>query len=416
MKARDKTKERLLEGHREIRTARQLYMALGILSLVIASTVMYSVSVGVRVETVYVPQVHASMETKIEAVLAHLWFEESFTSDRPDMTLAWEHMDRSEWYARAMLQGGRSDEGTFVALDDPEHRREVGQLLELLARFREIAQARVVLGSSDAGIGSDLDQEFDAVFEGFLAQAAEVELHLQQHMEAEFGRFKITQGILIGACVGFALLVAGLLRRLRRREALALKAALLSEERLKLSLEAGQMASWVWDVRSDSVNGDRRWEQLFGRGPGVMKTVDDLLAALHPDDRGRVARSMDNAVVTGNRLDTEYRVLQPDGTVCDVKAMGIVMHNDAGEATVMHGMCMDVTERTQAKEQVQQEVQELERFNRLAVSREQRMIELKRRINELLEAAEKPPAYDLAFAESQDEGRRNKESLTQRKA
>ena len=416
MKARDKTKERLLEGHREIRTARQLYLALGILSLVIASTVMYSVSVSVTIETVYMPQVHASMETKIEAVLAHLWFEESFTSDRPDMTLAWEHMDRSEWYARAMLQGGRSDEGTFVALDDPEHRREVGQLLELLARFREIAQARVVLGSSDAGIGSDLDQEFDAVFEGFLAQAAEVESHLQQHIRAEFGRFKITQGILIGACVGFALLVAGLLRRLRRREALALKAALLSEERLKLSLEAGQMASWVWDVRSDSVNGDRRWEQLFGRGPGVMKTVDDLLAALHPDDRGRVARSMDNAVVEGNRLDTEYRVLQPDGTVCDVKAMGIVMHNDAGEATVMHGMCMDVTERTQAKEQVQQEVQELERFNRLAVSREQRMIELKRRINELLEAAEKPPAYDLAFAESQDEGRRNKESLTQRKA
>ena len=416
MKARDKTKERLLEGHREIRTARQLYLALGILSLVIASTVMYSVSVSVTIETVYMPQVHASMETKVEAVLAHLWFEESFTSDRPDMTLAWEHMDRSEWYARAMLQGGRSDEGTFVALDDPEHRREVGQLLELLARFREIAQARVVLGSSDAGIGSDLDQEFDAVFEGFLAQAAEVESHLQQHIRAEFGRFKITQGILIGACVGFALLVAGLLRRLRRREALALKAALLSEERLKLSLEAGQMASWVWDVRSDSVNGDRRWEQLFGRGPGVMKTVDDLLAALHPDDRGRVARSMDNAVVEGNRLDTEYRVLQPDGTVCDVKAMGIVMHNDAGEATVMHGMCMDVTERTQAKEQVQQEVQELERFNRLAVSREQRMIELKRRINELLEAAEKPPAYDLAFAESQDEGRRNKESLTQRKA
>ena len=285
MKARDKTKERLLEGHREIRTARQLYMALGILSLVIASTVMYSVSVGVRVETVYVPQVHASMETKIEAVLAHLWFEESFTSDRPDMTLAWEHMDRSEWYARAMLQGGRSDEGTFVALDDPEHRREVGQLLELLARFREIAQARVVLGSSDAGIGSDLDQEFDAVFEGFLAQAAEVESHLQQHIRAEFSRFKITQGALIGACVGFALLVAVLFRRLRRREALALKAALLSEERLKLSLEAGQMASWVWDVRSDSVNGDRRWEQLFGRGPGVMKTVDDLLAALQVQPR-----------------------------------------------------------------------------------------------------------------------------------
>lgn len=412
MKDRDKTRERLLEGHSEIRTARQLYLALGVLSIVIASTVMYSVSVGVTVETVYVPQVNASMEIRVEAVLAHLWLEEIFAGDGLDMTVAWEHMDRSERYARAMVQGGQGDEGTFVTLEDPEHRRGVGQLLELLARLREIAQARAVSGRGDAGVGSDLDQEFNAVFEDFLAQATEVQSHLQQHMRAELGRFKITQGVLMGACLGSALLVAVLLRRLRRREALALKAALESEERLELSLEAGEIASWAWDVHSDSITGNQRWEQFFGRDAGVMKTMNDLLAALHPDDRGRVARSMDNAVAGGNGLDIECRVLQSDGTVRDVKAMGIVMHDDAGEATFMHGMCMDITERTQAEEQVQREVQELERFNRLAVSREQRMIELKRRINELLEAAEKPPAYDLAFAESQDEGRRNKGSLT----
>lgn len=44
---------------------------------------------------------------------------------------------------------------------------------------------------------------------------------------------------------------------------------------------------------------------------------------------------------------------------------------------------------------------ELQRFNRLAVGRERRMIELKRQVNELLEEERKPPAYDLAFAESE---------------
>jgi hypothetical protein len=39
---------------------------------------------------------------------------------------------------------------------------------------------------------------------------------------------------------------------------------------------------------------------------------------------------------------------------------------------------------------------ELERFNRLAVGREQRMIDLKREINDLLQQAGKPPAYDLS--------------------
>lgn len=422
MKDHYKTKERLLEGHSEIRAARQLYVALGILCLVIASTVMYSLSVGARVETVYLPQVDASMETQVEATLAHLWLEEILAGDRQeDITGVWEHLDRSEWWARTMLQGGQTDEGTLTALRDPELRSAVQQLLEHIARFREIAYERIARGSSDAGIGSSLDQQFDAVFEDFLAHAAEVERHLQRAMRAELGRFKITQGVLIGACLGSALLVAVLLRRLRRREARSLRAAIESEERLGLSLEAGQIASWAWDVRSDSITGDHRWEQIFGRGPGVMKTADDLLAALHPDDRGRLARSMDHAVAGGNRLDTEYRVLQPDGTVRDVKAMGIVMRDDAGEATVMHGMCMDVTERTRAEEQVLRQVQELERFNRLAVGREHRMIELKQRINELLDAAEEPPAYDLAFAKgqyglafakSQNEGRRDEGSAT----
>jgi hypothetical protein len=39
---------------------------------------------------------------------------------------------------------------------------------------------------------------------------------------------------------------------------------------------------------------------------------------------------------------------------------------------------------------------DLERFNRLAVGREQRMIDLKREVNDLLRQVGKPPAYDLS--------------------
>lgn len=44
---------------------------------------------------------------------------------------------------------------------------------------------------------------------------------------------------------------------------------------------------------------------------------------------------------------------------------------------------------------------ELERFNRGVIGREQRMIELKREVNALLQASGKPAAYDLAFAQSE---------------
>ena len=44
-------------------------------------------------------------------------------------------------------------------------------------------------------------------------------------------------------------------------------------------------------------------------------------------------------------------------------------------------------------------VEDLERFNRLAVGRELRMIELKQEINGLLQAAGEPPRYEVVEEE-----------------
>ena len=45
--------------------------------------------------------------------------------------------------------------------------------------------------------------------------------------------------------------------------------------------------------------------------------------------------------------------------------------------------------------------EELERFNRLAVGREHRMIELKQKINDMLAESDRDPAFDLSFAEGE---------------
>ncbi len=70
----------------------------------------------------------------------------------------------------------------------------------------------------------------------------------------------------------------------------------------------------------------------------------------------------------------------------------------------------EITEGKRAEEELQQRTErltraneELERFNRLAVGREQRMIELKCQVNELLAKAGKPPAYDISFSQGAEE-------------
>jgi nitrate/nitrite-specific signal transduction histidine kinase len=53
-------------------------------------------------------------------------------------------------------------------------------------------------------------------------------------------------------------------------------------------------------------------------------------------------------------------------------------------------------ELSRANDRLQEHMLELARFSTLAVGREERMIELKRQVNELAEALGRPAAYDLS--------------------
>lgn len=64
----------------------------------------------------------------------------------------------------------------------------------------------------------------------------------------------------------------------------------------------------------------------------------------------------------------------------------------------------DITDRKRAEEELRRSMEELDRFNRFAVGRELRMIELKRQINELSQALGREPPYDLSFVEEGSEG------------
>ncbi|MCD6160946.1 MAG: PAS domain S-box protein [candidate division Zixibacteria bacterium] len=65
------------------------------------------------------------------------------------------------------------------------------------------------------------------------------------------------------------------------------------------------------------------------------------------------------------------------------------------------GIIRDITERKQAEEKIKQTMSELERFNKIAVGRELRMIELKKNINELYQEKGEPPIYKTDFNNSE---------------
>ncbi|MHB9045371.1 MAG: c-type heme family protein [Pirellulales bacterium] len=71
-----------------------------------------------------------------------------------------------------------------------------------------------------------------------------------------------------------------------------------------------------------------------------------------------------------------------DGTVFDAEVCLNTLHFQGRK--VLQAVIRDITSRRRMEENVRRTMQELERFNRLAVGREQKMIELKNEVNQLL--------------------------------
>src|SRR5262249_6938694 len=94
--------------------------------------------------------------------------------------------------------------------------------------------------------------------------------------------------------------------------------------------------------------------------------IDDFRHGLHPDDRERVLKAIDEAEQHGTTYEEEFRVRWQDGTVRWVAANGRFHYGADGQATRMLGIATDITDRKQAEESLRRKESELREAQRLA--------------------------------------------------
>jgi len=119
------------------------------------------------------------------------------------------------------------------------------------------------------------------------------------------------------------------------------------------------------------------------------------LELIHPDDRPEVDRLINAGLsgAPGTAWQVEYRIKNKQGQYCWFQDRFSVMRDSGGKPLAIIGSVSEITERKQTEEALLQKVDELERFQRLTVRRELRMIEMKKEINALLVQAGLPPKY-----------------------
>ncbi|GJE74216.1 Blue-light-activated histidine kinase [Methylorubrum suomiense] len=124
-----------------------------------------------------------------------------------------------------------------------------------------------------------------------------------------------------------------------------------SEERLRFILKAGRLGSWTLDLADMRLTASDTCKMNLGREPHEPLAYEDLIEAIHPDDRERMQANVRVSIETGSDYDIEYRVRLPDGGTRWLQVRGQPFHDDGGIPVSMAGVTIDVTERKRAEEQ-----------------------------------------------------------------
>jgi PAS domain S-box-containing protein len=164
-------------------------------------------------------------------------------------------------------------------------------------------------------------------------------------------------------------------------------------EHLRLALEAGGLGTFRWDMATGRTDWDPHLEALFGLEPGSFNgTFDAWVALLHPDDVEHVLNTVNEAVASKGRYTVEHRVVWPDGSLHWLHGSGQVTLGPRGQVTGTIGCTADVTERVNARQQLERLTREaVEAAEHERISRER--LEFLGRINDAL--AESRDRHDL---------------------
>lgn len=133
------------------------------------------------------------------------------------------------------------------------------------------------------------------------------------------------------------------------------KAALIEAQRM------AHIGNWALDLQTQKITWSQELFRMFGVDPAQPEPAyGDFLQMLHPDDRIRLQQQVEKAIADGQPYLIEYRVRQPDGSLCYHEGRAEVELDAEGNVVQLFGTAMDITERKQAEAALTQAKQQLE--------------------------------------------------------
>ncbi len=192
--------------------------------------------------------------------------------------------------------------------------------------------------------------------------------------------------------VGFGL--ENIERDLQRRQVeLALQT---SEERFRTIFDHAPVGiSLTTEAGSIMVNAEHA--RITGVSVAEAKVPGVFARVSHPGDyaRQRAAAEKFHRGEVGS-YTVEKRYLHPDGRVQWAELTSRFYRDPATNQRIILTIITDIAARKEAEARMQQQLEELQRWQAVTIGRETRVVELKREVNALLARAGQPPRYASA--------------------
>jgi PAS domain S-box-containing protein len=148
---------------------------------------------------------------------------------------------------------------------------------------------------------------------------------------------------------------------LASREELRQSKAYLAEAQ-KLS----QTGSWAWSPEGHITYWSEECYRVLGFDPqdGLPRS-EEFFQRIHPDDLPAFSELAWTAVRENAQLETDYRIVHPDGSVRVIHVVGGPVLSKSGDLVVFVGTVIDITDRKRAEEERREHLWFLESMDRI---------------------------------------------------
>jgi len=141
-----------------------------------------------------------------------------------------------------------------------------------------------------------------------------------------------------------------------------------SEQRLRLTIEATELATWEWDLATDQVYWNEQHFRLFGMVPQANPLPAEAFSShLYAEDAPAIQAQLQQTIQQRVPYDAEFRIVREDGAIRWMYGHGRVTAEVAGQASQLSGVMLDITERKATQAALQQSEQALAELRHLTL-------------------------------------------------